>query len=123
MSENLKKAAQEVVDAWVVTGPDVVGHLTEKSRLKGRWPSLGAALDRLAELLDTGWEYNIEENDTRQGRKRLVCLEWKGSPDDLTDYLRRLRKNEDDLASYGTSEIKVWFKIVKRRRPEGYVDA
>ena len=123
MSDHLKKAAKEVVDAWVVTGPDVIGHLTEKERLKARWPSLAIAVDRLSDLLDTGWEYNIEENDSRTGRVRLCCMEWKNSPDDLTDFLKRLRKNEDDLASYGTSGIKVWFKIVKRRKPEGYVDA
>lgn len=125
MSETLKKAAQEVADAWTVTGPDVSGHLAVKNKLRYEWPSLAIAVERLAELLEPDWEYNIETEHLDPytyeptGEKEVRGL-WTEDLLGLENALPNLRKQAEwEVQGPAIKQ----FKIVKRRKPEGYVDA
>ena len=124
MSELLKKAAQDVADAWNVPGPSPVDHWDARTRLAVAWPTLANAVERLAELLEPDWEYNIEttylDELYRPTGKVEVRGLWSDSPDELEKGLVNLRKQAEWEAQGPALKT---FKIVKRRKPEGYVDA
>ena len=121
--DGLEEAARKVADAWNdVTGPSPVDHWDARTRLGVTWPTLANAVERLAELLDDSWEYNVEELILETGERKIVSSNWNDRWAEKESLRKTLEKYELIGIEYGGKRRKE-FKVVKRRKPEGYVDA
>lgn len=124
MDEKIQKAAKEVAKAWTNHGPSPIDHIRAREHLRGVWPSLATAVDKLAAVVGEteGWEYNVEELNLETGERKLVSINWNERWAEKESLRQTLDKYEQTNIEYGGKRRKE-FKVVKRRKPEGYVDA
>ncbi len=75
----------------------------------------------ISESVEDEFEYTIESHDLDRD-ERSVRSFWVDDPAKLEVGLANLRKHQQFYVDYG-GVIHWEYKIVKRRKPEGYVDA
>lgn len=120
--DGLEEAARKVADAWNVADPVPEEHRKAQDALLIGWPMLYTAVSELAAILDDTWEYNVEELILETGERKIVSSNWNDRWAEKESLRKSLEKYELIGIEYGGKRRKE-FKVVKRRKPEGYVDA